>query len=154
VVNLKDLHLAGHKSILMITKRISHPGIYSNGLRSFSIRSEDLNIMESASDGLDPSLVAFPAPRKWPSVFLKSVMGGELWPDVTFERFFDRNLFQMVYEKRIGDFSESNYFDTPAVEKPYDEKREATLRPGKSNDAFVDDLRQDESQLAKKEISS
>lgn len=63
-----------------------------------------------------PQLYKVPTPKELSISFFKERYGGQLWPYLVFERFFDRQLCRAVYQKRIQDYLQSYPFDAPAPE--------------------------------------
>jgi len=58
-----------------------------------------------------PQLYKVPTPKELSISFFKERYGGQLWPYLVFERFFDRELCRIVYQKRLQEYLNSSCFD-------------------------------------------
>lgn len=58
-----------------------------------------------------PQLYKVPSPKELSISFFKERYGGQLWPYLVFERFFDRDLCRITYQKRLQDYLASYPFD-------------------------------------------
>jgi len=58
-----------------------------------------------------PQLYKVPTPKELSISFFKERYGGQLWPYLVFERFFDRELCRIVHQKRLRDYLDSSCFD-------------------------------------------
>lgn len=58
-----------------------------------------------------PQLYKVPTSKELSIATFKERYGGQLWPNLTFEKFEDRNLFQAQYQTRLQEILDSNYFE-------------------------------------------
>ena len=57
-----------------------------------------------------PQIYKVPSPKELSIAAFKERYGGQLWPDLTFEKIFDKDLFLLRYESAMREFLESDYF--------------------------------------------
>jgi len=57
-----------------------------------------------------PQIYKIPSPKELSIAAFKERFGGQLWLDLTFERYFDQDLFRRQHEAAMREFLESGYF--------------------------------------------
>lgn len=57
-----------------------------------------------------PQLYKVPTPKERSISFFKERYGGQLWPYLVFERFFDGDVCRLVYQQRLQEFLDGNDF--------------------------------------------
>jgi hypothetical protein len=63
-----------------------------------------------------PQLYKVPTPKELSISFFKERYGGQLWPYLVFEQFFDPDACRLVYEKRLREYLGSLRFDSQPLE--------------------------------------
>ncbi len=76
-----------------------------------SYRARRFRYYELGTRWYGPQLDKVPTQKELSISFFKERYGGELWPDLLFERWFDRELFRLQREERLQAFLASDYFE-------------------------------------------
>ena len=58
-----------------------------------------------------PQIYNIPTSKELSIAAFKERYGGQLWPDITFEKYYDKTLFKTLVDRSIAEFVNSGYFE-------------------------------------------
>ncbi|MBI4283293.1 MAG: GNAT family N-acetyltransferase [Chloroflexi bacterium] len=76
-----------------------------------SYKRRNFKFYEIGTRWYGPQLYKIPSAKELSIAFFKERYGGQLWPDMVFERFLDQDLFCTQYDLLVQEFLKSGYFE-------------------------------------------